>query len=92
MNNTIISVFKKTCDNWRSSYRLDRNSQELVEVSFIHLTNCDWRVCAWGEDDCGLEKDFPHDKEKDAWTLFIHVIGMENVTKTGLLELGFVSA
>lgn len=69
---------------------------KLVEVSFIELeqTHPDdlllWRVCAWGDDDMGLEKDF--DNRYDAWRCFVKVISMEFVDQQALKDLGFQSA
>lgn len=90
-------VFKRTTDDWRPSYTLDIGigtvcAQRLVEVSFCRIdeTGNSWRVCVWGEDDCGMEKDF--DDEKSAWCCFLEVIGMDYVNMTSLSTCGFVGA
>lgn len=92
-------VFKRTSDNWYGNYKIknDARVSDLVEVSFT-VTGPDprhhqgeFRVCVWGNDDCGMEKDFADDEEL-AWNCFLQVIGMKDVTKEKLKILGFVSA
>lgn len=34
-----------------------------IDVSLLELTNGKWRVCCWGHDDFGLERDFPTKEE-----------------------------
>ena len=68
---------------------------KLVEVSFSQTDpnppfKGEWLVCAWGGDDCGMEKIFID--EKEAWCCFLQVIGLENVTMAALTDLGFRSA
>lgn len=90
------NVFKKTSDEWYPPYTLKEGANEsnLVEVTFTrigpHKQPGDWRVCAWGMDDMGMEKDFAD--EKAAWCCFLEVIGLEDVTIKGLKARGFWSA
>lgn len=85
------SVFKRTQDNWYPSYQLYNNFsvpddyEQLVEVSFMELLNGKWRVCVWGNDDMGMEKDYPY----RSWTEFINIISMEFVNQDRLREMGF---
>ena len=95
------SVFKITSDDWCPSYKLSQQHdrvkcQKLVEVSFTQ-TGPDpkhgagkWRVCAWGGDDLGMDRDFTD--EKKAWCCFLEIIGLDDVTIAALKERGFVSA
>lgn len=95
-----VSVFKRTSEDWYPSYSLKEfnrgvPSQRLVEVIFTTTGpapphNGLWRVCVWGGDDFGMEKDF--DKENHAWGCFLQVIGMEEVSQKVLLFEGFVCA
>jgi len=84
------SVYKKTSDNWCPNYNYD-----FVMVSFCQTgpnppINGEWRVCVWGADDFGMERDF---KNKDeAWQVFIEVISLDNVTIDELKLLEFISA
>lgn len=93
-----VEVFKKTTDNWCGNYKIvgDCRVSDLVEVSFLTLapwgdkTNKQWRVCVWGNDDLGLEKDFF--EENEAWVCFLTIIGWDTVNYECLTQLGFVAA
>lgn len=90
-----VDVFKLTEDNWYPPYYIDNNA--AVMVSFTPLRSeenqCEqWRVCVWGNDDCGMEKDFAFNEEAKAWCCFLEVIGMEYVNMKDLKKLGFYSA
>ena len=95
-----VSVFKRTTDDWHPSYQLSGwnkgvEHQKLVDVIFTQTgpnppVDGKWRVCVWGGDDCGLERDFS--TESEAWACFLEVIGLEDVTMEALIERGFVSA
>ncbi len=86
-------VFKKTSDDWHPPYSASYG-MTLVRVSLIKLITLPhhehhWRVCVWGMDDCGMEKDFVG--ETGAWACFLEVIGLEDVTMVALKARGFVS-
>jgi len=84
-----VNVFKRTTDDWYGSYRLDNTDNGmLVEVGFANLDGL-FRVSVWGTDDCGME--FDRESENEAWNIFLGVIGMENVNRKELIDLGFVS-
>jgi hypothetical protein len=91
-------VFKYTSDDWYPSYILTNSHNKikgLVKVSFTQTgpnppIEGEWRVCVWGEDDCGMEQDFVN--ETIAWCCFLEVIGLEDVTMASLNSLGFISA
>lgn len=51
-----------------------------------------WRVCAWGGDDFGMEKDFPPGKRMEALELFKLVKGSGSISVEDLEGLGFVRA
>jgi hypothetical protein len=89
-----VEVFKRTQDDWYGNYRVvgDQRVSDLVEVSFLSLEpgQTSWRVCVWGNDDCGMELDF--EKETEAWNMFLQVIGPSYVNRNSLIALGFVSA
>lgn len=82
-----VDVFKRTDDDWYPSYNLEQwnkgvEKQKLVEVTFCTTGanppyDGEWRVCIWGGDDCGLEKDFSD--ETMAWDCYLQVIGLETV-------------
>lgn len=97
-----VNVFKTTTDDWHGSYLLDNwysgakpGATMLVEVSFCQTgpnppINGEWRVCAWGNDDCGMGRDFT--SESEAWVCFLEVIGLDDVTRAALKERGFKGA
>ena len=85
-----VEVFKRSSSDWYPAFRIPLGCF-LVKVSFLQLSPIGgWRVCAWGGDDFGLEKDF--DDEKEAWTCFLEVIGLDDVSHEELKALGFRSA
>ena len=47
-------------------------------------------LCVWGNDDCGMERDF--DLEGDALHIFYHIISWTYVNKDQLKNAGFVFA
>lgn len=90
-----VEVYKLTQDSWYPEYTCEDG--KLVSVSFrktgpVNSENFEWRVCVWGADDCGMEKDFSQGKESEAWCCFLEVIGMEFVNMQALRNLGFQSA
>jgi len=92
-----VDTFKRTQDNWYGNYKItgDARVSDLVEVSFLKLLNTEgselnWRVCVWGNDDFGLERDFEH--EAEAWVTFLEVIGQEYVNQQYLRNNGFIGA
>lgn len=91
-----VAVFKRTLDEWCPSYKVVYDNGQVdmfVEVSFmkLHPSN-EWRVCVWGYDDCGMEKDFPPENENEAWNTFLIIIGWHYVNMQHLSKLGFVGA
>ena len=96
-----VEVFKYTSDDWCPSYKLvnpcwnEGENLKLVRVSFTQTgpnppSDGEWRVCAWGDDDCGMERDFTD--EMAAFCCFLEVIGLYDVSMDALRERGFVSA
>jgi hypothetical protein len=84
-----INVFKKTKDNWCGNYKIIDNREvfDLVEVSFMQLLSGEWRVCVWGNDDFGVERDFKD--QTAAFVVFQAIIQEEYVNKNTLLTCGF---
>lgn len=88
-------VFKRTDEDWYPCYKLDSGRESLVEVIFTQTGPNpplvgQWRVCVWGNDDHGMERDF--DDETLAWSVFLQVIGWPVVRHQPLRDLGFVPA
>lgn len=57
-----------------------------VQVSFMALTDGQWRVAVWGGDDFGLEKDFPHAERHEAQALFDLLVDF--TTQEEMYEIG----
>lgn len=95
-----IDVFKRTTDDWCGNYKIEGDCRVngLVNVSMCQTgpnpknNDGEFRVCVWGNDDLGMERDFGND-ETLAMSVFMQVIGWEDVTINRLkTELGFWSA
>lgn len=91
-----ITLYKPTDDDWYGNETIidhDRYGKisRLVCVSFYNaLSNGDMRVCVWGNDDYGMEKDY---KNLDQAVFeFRQIIEMPRVSKQLLKDMGFVTA
>jgi hypothetical protein len=86
------SKFKPTRDNWCPNYS---NNQVRVRI-MCNMENKGkiWhRVCIWGMDDLGLERDFfGAAQEKDALVVYGRVMNLDYVDFKPLKEMGFKSA
>jgi len=60
-----------------------------LRVSYIPLTDGMFRVCVWGADDFGMEKDM---KDKGEARLLYRKIIKKPIKRKDLEKLGFVSA
>lgn len=98
-----MRVFKRTYDDWYGNHRMavdyDKDGNQvdtrLVEVSFLKLnpfkeTPTLWRVCVWGNDDLGMERDYLDKAE--ALDMFHEVINWDFVNVGQLKSNGFVYA
>jgi hypothetical protein len=93
-----ISAYKETTDNWFPSFKFVGNqNRNFVNVEFTKIepntltTGIDaWRVCAWGNDDFGLELDYTDRIE--ALNMFYAIITLEYVNVDILCGYGFKSA
>ena len=90
---TRITVYKETTDDWYPSYKC--SDMQLVSVTLCQTgpyppINGEWRVCVWGADDCGKERDF--DLYDAAVQCFHDVINMPFVNMKELKDRGFISA
>lgn len=62
----------------------------FVRVSLIGYGDDHWRVCVWGGDDFGLEKDFPVGERSKAHDEFDRIVNL--TTRTELRARGFINA
>ncbi len=72
--------FIKTEEDW---YPTVNNK---VRVKLILLSNKMWRVCVWGGDDFGLEKDFPFTGREAANNLYQQI--KDYMPRKAMLNLG----
>ena len=85
---TRIDVYKYTSDNWYPPYRLENmyaKGETLVKISTMPLIEGDYRVCAWGDDDIGMDIDI--ESPVDAKLMFDKVIALKDVTMKALVDL-----
>lgn len=98
MNIESRSAFKLTQDEWYPAFKLDGSHRGaknpwLVEVSHIRYEDGTSRVCVWGADDHGLERDFPTGETDKSLAMFLDVLDQKYVNHGYLKNtLGFVSA
>ena len=84
------SFFKKTSDGWYPCYKIEkdaRHSEGLVEVIFTKLIDGMYRVCIWGADDFGMERDF--EVYLEAKEIFNTLANKEIITISELKKLEF---
>lgn len=87
-----LTAYKPTRDNWFPSYTMTSpNIGHLVEVTYFSLP-VGSRVCVWGADDFGMEKDFPPEQSKESLDLFHDILSWEYVDISALRECGFDNA
>ena len=89
-----VDVFKKTSDDWHPSYRVNCwwGDTLFVHVGFAQPEPypeppCNWIVTVSGMGNDILVKEFEY--ETEAWVCFLQVIGMEDVTRESVINLGF---
>ena len=93
-----IHVFKLTNEDWRPSYQINgyyRGIRDpmLVKVALFELSTGAWRVCVWGADDFGMERDYSGEKaEESARAMFNHVLSLDYVRVQDLEPNGFQRA
>lgn len=89
-----IEMYKATKGEWHPPYYLQDDRTRLVRVSMLELgpkpRNPAWRVCAWGADDFGMERDF-EDRE-EAEEMFLDIATWAAVEEKLLRSCGFVRA
>ena len=92
MTSEKVTIFKETTDDWHPSFFLNDwyKGTKLVRASFLGLADGSWRVCVWGADDCGMEKD--SESKEVAWNAFLAIVKLEYVNKDILKTMGLYMA
>ena len=75
-------MFKTTTDNWYPNFEND-----TIEISLLDMVDGTFRVCAWGNDDFGMELDF--ESLGEAEYIYDIIDRLDIVNKSDLYELGF---
>lgn len=87
-------IYKPTNDDWYPAFIVENEDLNLVQVTFTRIGpdngKYKWRVCVWGADDCGMERDY-WDKY-DALNMFHDIAGWVFVDREDLIKCGFISA
>lgn len=96
MEHKKCEAYKQTSEDWYPSLVLDADVK-LLRVSLIELLGGGWRVCVWGDDDFGMEKDFDVLPNyccalESSRMCYYSVMSLEDVTIEELRRLGFVQA
>lgn len=89
---TGYEIFKATSDDWYPCFKVYDHT--LVKVTCLELSDgSGWRVCVWGADDDGMERDWPTwQGQFPAFQMFMEIIRQPKISKQWLLEAGFVRA
>jgi hypothetical protein len=77
--------FIKVTDDWYPCH-----PGNTVEVKFRQLTDRQWRVSAWGADDFGMERDFPHVERQEAKALFEKLV--DGMSQADMRALGMINS
>ena len=88
----MIQVPEDWAGNFKIADDVRYKDTRFCELSILHLHDGQWRVCIWGNDDTGMDRDFPADKFEEAHALFLHVAVTHLPKKKLFKELGFTWA
>jgi hypothetical protein len=84
-------IYKETNEDWYPSFEM--NSDKLLRVVLCKLSNKHFRVCVWGADDFGMERDYPFNHAVLALETFEIICKLEEpLTRKFLKDLGFKNA
>ena len=85
-----VHDFQRVTKQIRSTENWYPTTAGQVQVSCMLLTDNQWRVCVWGGDDFGMERDFPNAGELEAKRLFENLVDF--TTQAQMHEFGMVRA
>jgi hypothetical protein len=92
-----LEAFVAVQEDWYGNFKLADDARypdtRFVCVMFLGLTeDAGWRVAVWGNDDCGMEQDFPPSERKKAMQLYIDIVTKRFPTKGWLRFKGLNEA
>lgn len=76
-------IHRPTSDDWSPNF-----PDGTVRISFLELHDGMWRVCVWGNDDLGMERDYASTEREAALRLHERLAGCSDVTQSLCTELG----
>ncbi len=82
------TVYKKTSDIFLSYGKLN-TGENVVSVSFREEYVNDykyWLVSVDSDDDCNMSNTY--NSEREAWCIFLQIIGLDDVTLLALKDIG----
>ena len=85
-----LTIFKEVSEDWYGNYRIaddQRYFGKYVSIKISKLFSGLFRVCVWGNDDLGMDRDF--EIESEAIAVFQQLIMVEDLTKQYLSNSGF---
>jgi len=91
-----LTLLKRTQNDWCPCFK-DAEGLGCVEVTLTQTGPVDfedfkYRVCVWGDDDMGMELDYPQDKLNEAVNMFYTITNLDFVNVEYLKNSGFVPA
>ena len=87
---TRLEVFVEVQEDWYGNFSIAGDAYPLgargfVQVSLLaFLDGTGWKVSVWGNDDCGMEREFPTNQRKEALQLYIDIVTKKFPTKAWL--------
>ena len=86
-----ITIFKEVKEDWYGNYNIAddaRYTGKYVSIRTAKLADYIFRVCVWGNDDFGMERDY--ESEDDALLMFRACVETNELTKRFLIDHNFV--
>lgn len=91
-----LMAFVPVSEPWYGNYKIANDARHdktlLVSVHFGQLSDRTWRVSVWGNDDHGLEKDYPPGQRDKALALYQKIVSTPMLTHRMLEQAGMVRA
>jgi hypothetical protein len=80
-------VFMEVQEDWYGNFSIANypGTKLLVEVSLVgYRDGSGWKVAVWGNDDCGMEREFSTNQRKEALQLYTDIVTKKFPTKAWL--------
>jgi hypothetical protein len=86
---TRLEVFMEVQEDWYGNFRIAADARypdtKLVHVFLTaFLDGSGWKVAVWGNDDCGMEREFPTSQRKEALQLYTDIVTKKFPTRAWL--------